>query len=276
MHKSYNTARSDIWALGVSLVNMITGKMPWKEATIRDAAYAAHLRNPNFLRQTLPISKEANFILQRIFCAEQEDCISLERLRQLVQSVHTFWMTEEEIARAGPMFRSVAKAYIYEDSDLSSEGERFSSAQSGDSLDDDSDDSDEHSQGVRSQSLLAIEEGVRGVAAAPAVTTKLGDAHVEPRLSTPEAPVVSPATPPKPLVGILQASSYLAPPDMPMPAFLPSSSADGRMSLNTQTATSSTCVSIGVQQQDGRKDSGMKSRMRMPKSLQRLFGMISR
>ncbi|KAF7797078.1 hypothetical protein EIP86_008270 [Pleurotus ostreatoroseus] len=292
LHKPYNTARADIWALGVTLINMITGRMPWKEATKRDSQYAEHLRDPDYLRRVFPISKEANFVLQRILCAEPEDCITLANLRRLIQSVRTFWMTQEEIASAGPMLKNVAKAYLYEDSELSEEGERFSSggsseSSSGDSLEDDSDDSDEHSQGVHSHSLLAVEEGIRGVATMSVAKPKTNVAQVTSHLSPPEAPVVSGATPPNAVTGGLQASLLLAPPAIPMPAFIPSSSTDAHTSSNSrsQTGTSSTCVSSGMHQekeQSKQQVTGMEARkgarsmQRLPKSLQRLFGIVSR
>lgn len=265
---------------------MITGKMPWKEATKRDSQYAEHLRDPEYLRRVFPISKEANFVLQRILCAEPEDCITLANLRRLIQSVRTFWMTEEEIASAGPMLRNVAKAYLYEDSELSEEGERFSSegsseSSSGDSLEDDSDDSDEHSQGVHSHSLLAVEEGIRGVAAMSVVKPKTSGTHITSHLSPPEAPVVSGATPLNAATGGLQASPLLAPPAIPTPAFLPSSSTDA--TSRSQAGTSSTCVSSGADQGKEKQQvtgmgasTGAKSMQRLPKSIQSLFGILSR
>ncbi|KAJ3553379.1 hypothetical protein NM688_g3644 [Phlebia brevispora] len=120
---AFNTIRSDTWALGVTMINMLAGRMPWGEATRRDRAFMKHMRDPGYLRQILPISKEADSILQKIFCANEEDTITLPHLRQLVKDVRTFWMSEEEVARVGPSLRFVPKAYLFDDSDMSEEGE---------------------------------------------------------------------------------------------------------------------------------------------------------
>ncbi|KAL1914376.1 uncharacterized protein VTP21DRAFT_8956 [Calcarisporiella thermophila] len=62
----YDTAKGDVWALGVLLVAMMTGRNPWREANAaKDKVFADYVRNPvAVLGQMFPqISAEALAIL---------------------------------------------------------------------------------------------------------------------------------------------------------------------------------------------------------------------
>ncbi|THH32782.1 hypothetical protein EUX98_g1415 [Antrodiella citrinella] len=60
----YSPASSDIWSLGIILLNLITGRNPWKSASPTDPTFQAYLANPrSFLMSVLPISHEVNNIL---------------------------------------------------------------------------------------------------------------------------------------------------------------------------------------------------------------------
>ncbi|GJE86685.1 serine/threonine protein kinase-like protein [Phanerochaete sordida] len=158
--RPYSLRRNDIWAVGVILVHMLAGTGPWSHATLENDYYQSYLCSPDFLRYTLPISKEAAYVCQRIFTENEEDSISLEELRELVLGVEEWWMSEEEIAASEEHLQKVASHYRRSD-EPSTVYEDFSSSDDSDfnSLEDDSDDSDEHSNGLHSASLLAVEEG---------------------------------------------------------------------------------------------------------------------
>ncbi|KAH8103061.1 kinase-like domain-containing protein [Cristinia sonorae] len=60
----YSPASSDIWSLGIILLNLITGRNPWKSASPTDPTFQAYLASPRtFLMSVLPISHEVNNIL---------------------------------------------------------------------------------------------------------------------------------------------------------------------------------------------------------------------
>lgn len=144
---------------------MLTGTTPWTGATAADDYYQSYLCSQEFLLYTLPISKEAAYICQRIFTQSETDSISLAELRDLVESVEEFWMSEEEIAASEDHLQKIARDYRRIDEPrcvslgCSNSSDSESSSDEFNSLEDDSDDSDEHSNGMRSTSLLAVEEG---------------------------------------------------------------------------------------------------------------------
>lgn len=88
--KGYATAPNDVWALGVILINLCTGRNPWKYASLKDETFRAYLSNPDFLFQTLPISKELNKIIKRIFCIDPTRRIKLSELGILIRQCKHF------------------------------------------------------------------------------------------------------------------------------------------------------------------------------------------
>lgn len=127
--------------------------MPWHKASEEDINYVRHVRHPHYLRQVLPISLEANFILQRIFHPCSEYAPSLEDIRLMVNATKSFFMDDKEIRRSRRL------QYI---SDKFAAMRRYVEAAM---------DSDSHpsmplphvsvprSHGLHSQSIAAMEEG---------------------------------------------------------------------------------------------------------------------
>ena len=163
IYRFFDAERNDIWALGVIFANVLSGRLPWGRASEDDDNYLRHLRHPHFLRQILPISLEANYILQRIFHPSVEFTPSLDDVREMLLKVDTFFMGDEEISKSAKLqkvaeqFRLASPMVSVPTGDYQSL--ESSSEDSDDSLLDDSDDSDEHSVGLHSPSLLALEEG---------------------------------------------------------------------------------------------------------------------
>lgn len=94
----YSTRHNDIWALGVILTNMITGRNPWRYATADDDCYAAFLKDNDFPRQVLPISEGVNRILKRIFTENPLRRIILPDLRQKVLELDSMFIQEKQFA----------------------------------------------------------------------------------------------------------------------------------------------------------------------------------
>ncbi|KAI9478629.1 MAG: kinase-like domain-containing protein [Benjaminiella poitrasii] len=92
----YATAPNDVWALGVILVNLVTGRNPWKQANFNDEMFRSYLADPDFLLSILPISSEMNMILKRIFCIDPSKRISLSQLKREINNCTYFNIQKKE------------------------------------------------------------------------------------------------------------------------------------------------------------------------------------
>ncbi|KDR83629.1 hypothetical protein GALMADRAFT_219458 [Galerina marginata CBS 339.88] len=91
----YSTRHNDVWALGIILTNMITGRNPWRYATADDDCFAAYLHDNDFLRQVLPISAEVNTVLKMIFTINPLRRISLPSLRGEIFRLNAFFIDDQ-------------------------------------------------------------------------------------------------------------------------------------------------------------------------------------
>ena len=89
---SYSPMHNDIWSLGIILLNLTTGRNPWKSATSDDPTYEAYVNDPdNFLMNALPISEELNDILVQVLETNWTARMSLTDLRNAVERITTFY-----------------------------------------------------------------------------------------------------------------------------------------------------------------------------------------
>lgn len=106
----YSTRRSDIWALGIILVNMLTGRNPWQLASAaRDSGFAQYERGrAAFLLAILPLSREAAELVARVLDPRPRTRIGLPELRAAILQVGTFFPTEgdAEVAELVAAFRA--------------------------------------------------------------------------------------------------------------------------------------------------------------------------
>ncbi|KAI7861951.1 kinase-like domain-containing protein [Spinellus fusiger] len=91
----YATASNDVWALGVILINLATGRNAWRLASLKDDSFRAYLSDPDFLLKILPISRELSRILKRILCVDPMRRICLDELRERIERCKFFTRTAE-------------------------------------------------------------------------------------------------------------------------------------------------------------------------------------
>ncbi|KAI0040873.1 kinase-like protein [Auriscalpium vulgare] len=91
-HKRIPPRCSDVWSLGIILINLITGRNPWKVATPDDPVFQAYNQHPStFLLDYLPISHKANMILRAALRVDWRVRVSLQSLRRAIVKTTTFY-----------------------------------------------------------------------------------------------------------------------------------------------------------------------------------------
>ncbi|TFY80372.1 hypothetical protein EWM64_g3642 [Hericium alpestre] len=108
---TYSPPFNDIWSLGIILLNLITGRNPWKSASVSDPTFNAYLQDPTtFLPSVLPISSEVNEILLQTLDVNWQSRITLRELRHAIKNVETFYA--EDVVFEGSMARCSWEAGI--------------------------------------------------------------------------------------------------------------------------------------------------------------------
>ncbi|KAH9917171.1 kinase-like domain-containing protein [Fomitopsis serialis] len=102
--RTYSPLFNDIWSLGIILLNLITGRNPWKSAAADDCTFQAYLRDPlHFLPTVLPISEEVNMLLVRTLEVDWRRRITLREMRSAIKGVENFYspdvLFEDSMAR---------------------------------------------------------------------------------------------------------------------------------------------------------------------------------
>jgi serine/threonine protein kinase len=91
----YSPRSCDIWSLGIVLLNIVTGRSPWKSATHDDPTFRSYYRNPYyFLPKILPISPELNDVLVMILTVEWRARPSIPEIRAAIKEVATFYSAD--------------------------------------------------------------------------------------------------------------------------------------------------------------------------------------
>lgn len=103
----FDSQVSDVWALGVILVNMITGSVPWAQAHPFDEHYAAYLHDRNSISRYLCVSNELLPLLKRVLEPHPRARISLAQFREELQSIEHFHSNDGELTHAPILVRTM-------------------------------------------------------------------------------------------------------------------------------------------------------------------------
>ncbi|KAI5897527.1 kinase-like protein [Schizophyllum commune H4-8] len=94
---SFPNGPTDVWALGVILIAMSSGRLPWLRAELTDANFEAYITNPFYFVEVLPITNSVNAILRRIFRTRPEKRISIGQLKEAVMNLDTLYVEGHEV-----------------------------------------------------------------------------------------------------------------------------------------------------------------------------------
>lgn len=92
---NYSTVYSDIWALGLILANMISGRRPWAKAAVTDKSFRKFLGDPDFLYNTMPISRAASDLICRMLGLFPPSRIPLADVREEIRHIPTFFRPDD-------------------------------------------------------------------------------------------------------------------------------------------------------------------------------------
>ncbi|KAJ1646447.1 Serine/threonine protein kinase [Coemansia erecta] len=86
----YAAAPNDVWALGVILINLATGRNPWNRAHVSDPLFRRYLTDKSFLCRAIRATHQFEHIIHRVLDINPNTRCSLQELRQLVQGCPRF------------------------------------------------------------------------------------------------------------------------------------------------------------------------------------------
>lgn len=122
MLPTYSTKESDIWSLGVVLLNLVTGRSPWRKAQDVDPSYVKALSDPDYFQNTLPISPGVVCLAKRIFDTDPSTRLTIAELRAQVIALKTFFIAAADLPNAPEQAQMVAGFFISKSNRVSTSG----------------------------------------------------------------------------------------------------------------------------------------------------------
>ncbi|KAI9252658.1 kinase-like domain-containing protein [Sporodiniella umbellata] len=94
----YDSMATDIWSLGIILINLVTGRNPWKRAYMKDLAFVSYVQSPEtFFQDIFPgISTRFERVLRGCLSLDPKERMSLNELRSAVLRCKSFLKAKPE------------------------------------------------------------------------------------------------------------------------------------------------------------------------------------
>ena len=80
-----------MWALGLILLNMISGGVPWHRASPTSDTYSEFVDDPNYLLKCIPLSVGANRIIRRMLRANPLIRARPRDISAMIRELDSFW-----------------------------------------------------------------------------------------------------------------------------------------------------------------------------------------
>ncbi|KAF5356393.1 hypothetical protein D9758_009497 [Tetrapyrgos nigripes] len=94
---AYSTMHNDIWALGIILINLITARSPWKQASTKDYHFNHFLNNNPWLLESLPISSSVFALLMQILQIQPSERLdSIPEIRRTLLAIQTLYASPDK------------------------------------------------------------------------------------------------------------------------------------------------------------------------------------
>lgn len=124
--EGFNSAKNDVWSLGILLVNLMCGLNPWKRACVEDRSFAAYLRDQTYL-MTLEVSSSFYELLTKALNPDPEARCDLDTLYNLVKACPTFLLSQHESSSSLTMSSST---YLFSEAQLMYDAEEMDDSDS--------------------------------------------------------------------------------------------------------------------------------------------------
>jgi serine/threonine protein kinase len=84
----YMSSANDVWAIGIILINLLTGHNPWNEPTASNKRFRAYQKNPKkYLQTQFKFSDELCAVLERVFNLDPYSRPSALEFQKMVESI---------------------------------------------------------------------------------------------------------------------------------------------------------------------------------------------
>ena len=106
------SCNGDLWSLGIILIHLTCIRNPWLKADkTEDNTYYYFTKDPNILKQILPLSDDFYSLLSKILQVNPKNRMSLQELMKEVSSITSF-TNEGPLSKVPPLSKSVYEKFV--------------------------------------------------------------------------------------------------------------------------------------------------------------------